>query len=131
MPAAAGEVWAERLLTDYELSASRIRMAVLEWPGVMPHDGKAQCRSMGMTLGILTAVLAARRIPTQRVAPGTWKRAMGLTADKDEARVRAIRQWPDMADSFRRKKDDGRAEAALLALWWLTKGAGATLEVPA
>jgi len=29
----------------------------------------------------------------------------------------AIRLWPDNIDDFARKKDDGRAEAALIALW--------------
>ena len=121
MPVLGGEVNAAMLLMDDELREGRVDQAILEWPGVMPHDGRAQCRSMGITLGTLSTVLTARHIPVHRVAPGTWKRALNLTSNKDQSRAMAMRQWPTMAHQFTRKKDDGRAEAALLAWWWLTK----------
>jgi hypothetical protein len=35
---------------------------------------------------------------------------------KDAARSEVIRRWPDKAELFARVKDDGRAEAALIAL---------------
>jgi crossover junction endodeoxyribonuclease RuvC len=40
-----------------------------------------------------------------------------LTSDKDAARGVAIQRFPAMAGAFARKKDDGRAEAALIALY--------------
>ena len=39
-----------------------------------------------------------------------------LNADKELSRRLAILTWPE-AGKFNRKKDDGRAEAALLALY--------------
>jgi crossover junction endodeoxyribonuclease RuvC len=42
---------------------------------------------------------------------------MRVTADKDTARTRAIELWPSHAQLFARKKDHGRAEAALIARW--------------
>jgi hypothetical protein len=36
--------------------------------------------------------------------------------DKDAARAEAIRRWPGQAGLFARKKDDGLAEAALIAV---------------
>jgi hypothetical protein len=51
------------------------------------------------------------------------KRALGLNNDGETSRVRAIETWPDHADLFARKKDDNRAEAALLGLYGLREGA--------
>ena len=57
-----------------------------------------------------------RSIPTIHVSPGKWKKHFGLTSDKEKSRALAIATWPQ-SDHFRRKKDDGRAEAALTALY--------------
>src|SRR5271154_446152 len=48
----------------------------------------------------------------------TWRREIGLPpgASKEMARGAAIRRWPSQADKFARVKDDGRAEAALIAI---------------
>jgi hypothetical protein len=51
------------------------------------------------------------------VTPAKWKRDMKLGKDKGEARDMAMRRWPNHRDKFKRVKDDGRAEAALIALW--------------
>jgi hypothetical protein len=44
---------------------------------------------------------------------------MKINASKDGAREMAMRLWPSKSELFKRKKDDGRAEAALLALYLL------------
>lgn len=57
-------------------------------------------------------------IPYTRAEPMTWKRHYGLIgSEKDVARLVAIRRFPSMADQLKRKKDGGRADALLLALW--------------
>ena len=35
------------------------------------------------------------------------------------ARAKAAQIWPAQASEFKRVKDDGKAEAALIACWWL------------
>jgi crossover junction endodeoxyribonuclease RuvC len=40
-----------------------------------------------------------------------------LSSDKDTSRQLAMQRFPDYAEKFVRKKDDGRAEAALIALY--------------
>jgi crossover junction endodeoxyribonuclease RuvC len=56
------------------------------------------------------------------ITPPTWKRAVGLTlASKDAARSEAIRRWPNHAELFASVKDDGRAEAALIAIAGLVR----------
>jgi crossover junction endodeoxyribonuclease RuvC len=42
-------------------------------------------------------------------------------ASKDAARAEAIRRWPGQAQLFARVKDDGRAEAALIAIAGLAR----------
>ncbi len=50
---------------------------------------------------------------------------MKLSADKDASRAMACRLFPRHSALFARKKDDGRSEAALLAMY------GARLETRA
>jgi len=48
-------------------------------------------------------------------APQIWKKAFSLGKDKEQTRLRAQQLFPGTA--LRRKKDHGRAEALLLALY--------------
>ena len=67
---------------------------------------------------MVLGVLAALAIPCTLVTPGVWKRHHGLIGgDKSESRAKAIALWPGHADLFKRRKDDGRAEAALVAVY--------------
>jgi crossover junction endodeoxyribonuclease RuvC len=71
----------------------------------------------GESKGVLFGVLATLRIPTYRVSPQKWKKAMGLGRDKDASRKMAIERFPAFADLFARVMDDNRAEAALIAYY--------------
>jgi len=84
--------------------------------------GRQSAYNFGQGVGILKGVMAALAIPYSIVAPGKWKRDMGLKRDKAAARAAATRLFPASADLFKRKKDDGRAEAALIALWGTNQG---------
>lgn len=75
--------------------------------------------AFGRTTGAMECALAAFEIPTHFVAPGKWKRDMSVPADKDGARLVASRLMPYGAAQWPLKKHDGRAEAALLALYGL------------
>jgi crossover junction endodeoxyribonuclease RuvC len=97
----------------YRLSVSR---AVVEQVGVMPREGAVGAFAFGKSVGILLGALAAAGVPVEMVTPQAWKRALGLSGDKDASRSMAIRQWPAQAGLFSRKKDDGRADAALIGL---------------
>lgn len=89
----------------------------LEDVGAMPGQGVTSMFGFGRSVGVLEGVIAALGYPLVMVRPATWKRAAGVPADKDAARLMATRLWPDHAAFFARKRDDGRAEAALLARW--------------
>lgn len=77
--------------------------------------GRTSAYRFGKNVGQIEAVLACCGIRTEMVTPQRWKKAMGLGADKALSRAMAIKKWPMQSHLFARVKDDGRAEAALLA----------------
>ena len=82
-----------------------------------PQMGVVSAFSFGRSKGIIEGCVAARLAPIHYITPAKWKRDVGLRADKDAARQLATNTWPTWATTFARKKDDGRAEAALIAGW--------------
>lgn len=92
----------------------RPTLAIVEQVSAMPKQGVSSTFKFGAAYGMLLGTLAALKVPTQLVSPGKWKRAFGLGGDKEQARALALRLWPE-CDQFSRKKDHGRAEAALIA----------------
>jgi crossover junction endodeoxyribonuclease RuvC len=57
--------------------------------------------------------------PVTFVRPQVWTKALGVGSDKGAHREAACRLFPTDAEQFARVKDDGRADAALLAHWWM------------
>lgn len=98
--------------------------AVVEDVHAMPKQGVSSVFSFGRSLGVVEGVLAGGGWSIHYVSPARWKKAMGLTNDKGMSRRRAIELWPAKADLFKRVKDDGRAEAALIGLWFVQHGQG-------
>jgi crossover junction endodeoxyribonuclease RuvC len=93
------------------------KQAFIEHVGARPDEGAVGAFAFGRSRGVVEGVLAACGVPASHIAPAAWKRAVGLSvASKDAARSDAIRRWPSHAALFARVKDDGRAEAALIAV---------------
>lgn len=92
-----------------------ITHAVVEKVGAMPGQGVASMFAFGRAAGVIEGVLAGLHIPTTYVTPQEWQKAMRVLGGKDGARARAAQLWPKSAKEFARKKDDGRADAALIA----------------
>ena len=90
--------------------------AIVEQVGARPGQGVSSMFAFGRGYGCILGVLGACEVPVTMVTPGRWKKAMGLDSDKEKSRSLAIRTWPH-SGSFARKKDAGRAEAGLIALW--------------
>ena len=91
-----------------------IEMATIERAQAMPKQGVSSTFKYGVAYGSLRAAVTMCRIPYQLVSPRVWKRYYGLRSDKEKSRALAIRLWPGR-DLFSRRKDHGRAEAALIA----------------
>ena len=83
----------------------------------MPGQGIASSGRFMYGAGMWEMCVCALGIPYTFVQPERWKRAMldGMGKEKDAARLRASQLFPSMAHAFARVKDDGRAEAVLIA----------------
>jgi crossover junction endodeoxyribonuclease RuvC len=91
--------------------------AVLEHVAARPGQGAPATFRFGQGYGAIQMALAAHGIPTHYVTPAKWKKHFGLSKDKGVSRGLAQQRFPHIADQFKRVKDDGRAEAALIALY--------------
>lgn len=87
----------------------------LERVSARPGEGVVSAFSFGKGYGAWLGIIAAVGMPYTLVTPQVWKKAMGLPNSKERARIRAGQLFPANAQMFARVKDDGRAEAALIA----------------
>jgi crossover junction endodeoxyribonuclease RuvC len=95
-------------------NAAQIERAIIEAPHAMPGQGVTSCFNFGFNCGAVQGIIAANLIPMRLVAPATWKKAMGLSKDKDASRLKASQICPSASHLWCRVKDDGRAESFLL-----------------
>ena len=110
------------------LCSGKDAMVTIEKVNAMPgSDGEGGRQSMGATsafnfglgFGMWLGILAALEIPHQQVHPRTWKTSMlpDMGKEKDASRLKAMQMYPSTAKDLTRKKDHGRAEALLMAVW--------------
>lgn len=90
---------------------------VLEQVGARPKEGAGGAFAFGKGVGHVEGIVIGLRLPRHTVDPATWKRQLKLKKGKDASRQRAMEAFPDFREQFARVKDDGRAEAALIAMW--------------
>lgn len=81
--------------------------------------------SLMRSRGIVEAVLDIQGSRVLWVYPQKWKRQYGLIGEgKNTSREVAARMFPALASAFARVKDDGRAEAMLLAYYGMREEMG-------
>ena len=112
----------KREIDRYELARivdahGPVAHAFVEQVGAMPGQGVTSMFQFGRSLGIVEGVLSAGFIPIDYVTPRKWRSGLGVRAGKDGSRARASALMPGHAELWTRVKDDGRAEAALIALY--------------
>lgn len=98
--------------------------AVVELVNAMPKQGVSSSFNFGKGCGMIEGVLAALEIRTHLVSPIRWKRALNLSSDADASRDLASRLYPDVAKFLTKKRDHNKAEALLLAHWFLSTQVG-------
>jgi crossover junction endodeoxyribonuclease RuvC len=96
--------------------------AFVERAQAMPRQGVSSAFNYGCIFGSILTALADLGIGYELVAPAKWKRDFGLQSDKRQAIDRAQQLYPALRRL--RAKDDGVAEALLIARWGLTHGLG-------
>jgi len=101
----------KRIVTAYKLDHAYIEQVNAFGMGV------SSAYNFGFGCGVIEGVLAACDVPFTYVTPQKWKKELSVPANKDAARMRASQLLPKFAHTWQRKKDDGLAEAALIALY--------------
>lgn len=102
-----------------EWAPQKVR-AFIEQVGPTPQMGVTSSFSFGGSFWAVRMACAAHFIPTEMVTPQTWKRALqvkGGAGKTDAVRARASALMPQHSRFWTRAKDDGRAEASLIALY--------------
>lgn len=91
----------------------------LESVHAMPGQGVTSMFSMGQGFGIWQGLLAGLQISFELVTPQRWKGVMldGTGKDKEASRLTALRMFPILSEDLALKKDEGKAEALLIAAY--------------
>jgi crossover junction endodeoxyribonuclease RuvC len=92
-------------------------MVALERVAAMPGQGVSSMFSFGMGFGMWQGILCALKMPYTLVHSTSWKSKLmrDMGKEKEASIVRAKQLYPQAADRLSRKKDNGRADALLLA----------------
>ena len=88
---------------------------VVESVHSMPGQGVSSSFKFGVAFGGAIALAERFNCPWHLVTPQSWKKSLKLTSDKQQSLDMARQLWPTAP--LDRKKDNGRAEALLLAEW--------------
>jgi hypothetical protein len=88
---------------------------VVETVHSMPKQGVASSFKFGVAYGGAVALAERLNCVWHMVTPQVWKKALKLDSDKTKSLVLARGFWPDAP--LKRQKDNGRAEALLMAYW--------------
>lgn len=95
--------------------------AIIERASSRPKQGVAGVWRFSAAYTTACVVVRLMNIPLKITTPAHWKKALKLHGGKDgkeQARTLAVDLFPVCAQHFSRVKDHGRAEAALLALYF-------------
>jgi len=114
---------AKNAIDMYELAklidfwAKDIKFVIIEEVHAMPNQGVTSMFNFGMTYGIIKGIIAANLCRIHYVRPQVWKGVLQVPADKKLSRARATELFPAYSNQWCKAKWDGRAEAAMIALY--------------
>ena len=94
---------------------------VVEIVHSMPKQGVASSFKFGVAYGGAISIAQRLNCVAHMVTPQVWKKALKLDSDKNKSLSMARDLWPTAP--LKRQKDNGRAEALLMA-YWLRKQSG-------
>ena len=95
-------------------------LIVIEEVSARPGQGVTSMFNFGQNLGFVRALAAISSARVETVTPSKWKGKLGLLkSDKNASRELARQLYPAATAEFARVKDDGVAEATLLANYGL------------
>lgn len=111
---------------DLEELSDRFRLYLVHQPITvfieavhsMPNQGVASSFKFGRMSMAPEAISVALGYTVRLVTPQSWKKHFGLIGrEKSASRAKAQVEFSNNKDYFKRSKDDGRADSALIALY--------------
>ena len=100
-------------LLAHELrSLMPVDVAYVEEVASMPRQGLSSTFTFGQAHGLVLGTLAALGVRIVRVRPQAWQ---NVVRGRGDPRPRALELYPHFAAELKRKKDEGRADAILIA----------------
>ena len=108
---------ASSLISDIRDENKGQVFVTIEKVSSMPGQGVASMFSFGKNFGTWLGILAALKVPSQQVAPVSWKKKMMRDSgkEKDASRVKAMQLFPNTSKDLCLIKHHGRADALLIA----------------
>lgn len=104
------------ILKQYQSSPSCL--VLIEAVNSMPNQGVASSFKFGRVSMAPEAISACLGYQIRLVTPNAWKKHFSLLKrEKSASRAKAMQEFPQYDHYFGRVKDDGRADAALIALY--------------
>lgn len=92
---------------------------VCEQVASRPGEGTTSSFNFGRGYGQIEGICCGLELAWSTVTPQTWTKAFGAGSDKKVHLNIARTMFPAQPDLFRRVRDNGRADAALIGLWLL------------
>ena len=93
---------------------------VIEQVSAMPGQGVTSMFNFGQSYGILKGICSAMQLSMYFVRPAKWKKYFNLiNSEKDASRTRAIEIFPYYSTQLSRKKDNNKADAILIASFFM------------
>ena len=97
-------------------SENKKLIAVVERVHAMPGQGVTSTFGFGFGFGVLISALTTNKVQFITVTPQSWKKKFELIGlGKDASRLAALGLHPEVALRLKRKKDNGRSDAILIA----------------
>ena len=92
---------------------------VVEQVSAMPGQGVTSMFNFGQSFGLIKGICSAMELPIYYVRPAKWKKYFSLiNSEKDASRTKVIEMFPNISHKLSRKKDNNKADAILIALYF-------------
>lgn len=115
-----GKTTRDRIIPELLGAALRDLMPVdvfyIEEVAAMPKQGVSSVFTFGQAHGLVLGAVAALGVRIVRVRPQAWQ---ALVKSRGDPRTRALELYPAQAPALKRIKDQGRADALLIAHYGL------------
>ena len=108
------------MMVSSALQVQEIDVTIIEKVHAMPRQGVSSSFQFGRSFGGIESLSYIYTKRVDYVAPAVWKKSLGLGSAKKDSLDLARLKFGQL-DHWELKSNDGIAEAALLALFWVEK----------